>query len=256
MKKETGFESIAKERIEQVVKHRQTLAKDRGYKKGQLVDAAIFCLTGDKRFWPRGWNSLYRKKIENKSLEERYVIAGAFIAAEVDRLREINDWSFSAHVDVHADWDKLKSFIERMESESRHHHSGSLLERACSVINHANGLAAQAVAQKKQCIDDMKTYVRGMCMSVEMVAIAQTHGEKNARLRGFIELLNSTSSKLNDGYEDEILRGWRFETYGNSDLPYQSILRKYGELKRENEELKKKLNPDTEKKEETDEYPF
>jgi hypothetical protein len=92
-------------------------------------------------------------------------------------------------------------------------------------------------------------------MSVEMVAIAQTHGEKNARLRGFIELLNSTSSKLNDGYEDEILRGWRFETYGNSDLPYQSILRKFNELKRENAELKEKLNPSP-KNEETEEYPF
>jgi hypothetical protein len=253
--KETGFESIAKERIEQVVKHRQFLDADRGYKKGELVKAAQFCISLDANLWPRGWNTLYRDKIKNKSIEQRYVIAGAFLAAEVDRLRDIQDWTFESQAEKYTGWDKLVAFIDRTEDETNHRYSGTVIERAATVISRAQRETAGAMAQKKQCIEDMKIYVRGICMAAEMVAIAGTHGEKNARLRGMIELLNQTSNKLSKGYEDELLQGYRFEMYGNSDKPYQNILRKYDELKRENAELKEKLNPSPQK-EETTEYPF
>jgi hypothetical protein len=252
--KETGFESIAKERIEQVKKHRYDLHTDRTYEKGELIKIAQYCLTLDSKFWPRSWISQFRNKIKSKSLEERYVIAGAFLAAEVDRLRDVQDWAFDSLAEKYDGWDKLKAFVERMETESHYHYGGTLIEKACAVINHAQHLAAKAIAEKMQVIDDMKAYVRGMCMAAEMVAIAGTHGEKAARLRGMIELMNSTSNKLNKGYTDELLAGWRFQTYGNSDLPYQSILRKYDELKRENEELKQKLNP--KKEEEPKTLPF
>lgn len=241
--KETGFESIAKERIEQVIKHRQHLDQDLTYKKGELVKAAMYCIALDAKLWPRGWNVLYRDKIKNKSLEERYVVAGAFLAAEVDRLREVNQWRFEACAEKYTGWDKLKVFVDKQEEECCRGYSGTLIEKACSVLVHNKGLAAQAIAQKLQCVEDMKIYVRGMCMAAEMVSIAGTHGEKAARLRGMIELLNQTSNKLSNGFEDELLQGYRFEMYGNSDRPYQSILRKYEELRRENEELKAKLNP-------------
>jgi hypothetical protein len=256
MEKETGFESISRERIEQVTKHRRTLQLDKTYKSGQLVKAAQFCISLNNNDWPRGWAKDRRDHIKKKSVADRYAIAGAFLAAEIDRQREVDDWEFAWHVDEHRDWDKLKAFVERMEKESHHHYSGTLTERACAVIGHAQHQAARAVADKMQVIEDMKVYVRGMSMAAEMVAIASTHGEKNARLRGMIELMNSTSGKLNDKHQDELLNTWRFTTYGNSDLPYQSILRKYDELKRENEELKRKLNPNAQKEEEPKENPF
>lgn len=256
MKKETGFESIAKERIEQVVKHRRFLDKDRGYTKGELIKAAMFCITLDHHQWPRTWLKEYRDKIRVKSLEERYVIAGAFMAAEVDRMRGIEDWLFECQADKYDDLDKLKAFVERMQTDSHHHYTGTVIEQACGVINHAQHLAAKAIAEKMQVIDDMKAYVRGMCMCAEMVAIAGTHGEKAARLRGMVEFLNSTSNKLNQGYADEMLAGWRFNTYGNSDLPYQGILRKFDELKRENEELKRNLNPNAKKEGVAKDLPF
>lgn len=255
-KKETGFESIAKERIEQVNKHHFQLSEDRQYENGELIKAALYATTLDIKHWPRTWDKYFRNKIKNKSLEERFVIAGAFIAAEIDRLRAMDTWQFESLAEKYNEWDKLENFVKKMESESHFHYGGTLVQRAWSVINHAQHLAAQSSAKKMQLIDDMKVYVRGMCMAAEMVAIADTHREKAARLRGMIELMNSTSNKLNQGYEDEMLQGWRFQTYGNSDLPYQSILRKYDELKRENSELKKQLNIDQPKEEETKEMPW
>lgn len=256
MKHETGFEKIAAERIEQVKKHRYNLRLDKTYKKGELVKAAQFCISLNANDWPRSWSKERRDHIKGKSQEERYVIAGAFLAAEVDRLNNVDQWAFEWMAEKYEGWDKLEDFVKRTETESRHYYGGSLTERIVAVINHSQHLAAKALADKMQVIDDMKTYVRSMCMCAEMVAIAGTHGEKAARLRGMIELMNSTSNKLNEGYSDELLNGWRFQTYGNSDLPYQSILRKCEELKRENEALKKQLNPNAEKEQEPKEIPF
>lgn len=256
MKKETGFESIAKERIEQVKKHRYDLHSDRNYTKGELVKAAQYCITLDIKFWPRGWQTVFRDKIKSKSLEDRYVIAGAFLAAEVDRLRDLQDYVFEIMAEKYDGWDKLKAFVERTEEQINSRYCGTLIEQAAVLISHGQRQAAGAQAEKMQVIDDMKAYVRGMCMCAEMVAIAGTHGEKAARLRGMIEFMNSTSEKLNKGYEDELLAGWRFNTYGNSSLPYQGILRKFDELRRENEELKKKLNPNAKKEEAAKDLPF
>lgn len=256
MKKETGFESIAKERIEQVKKHRYDLNRDRSYIKGELVKAAQYCISLDNKHWPRTWISQFKSKIKAKSLEERYVIAAAFLAAEVDRLRDVQDYTFEILSEKYDGWDKLKAFVDKTEEEINCRYGGTLIEKAAVLISQGQRKAAGMQAEKMQVIDDMKAYVRAMCMCAEMVAIAGTHGEKAARLRGMIELMNSTSNKLNQGYSDELLAGWRFQTYGNSDLPYQGILRKFDELKRENEELKRKLNPNAGKEEAAKDLPF
>ena len=256
MKRETGFEAIAKERIEQVNKHHYQLDNDQKCVNGELMKAAMFCITLDGKLWPRSWSKERREHIKQKSTEQRYVIAGAFMAAEVDRLRGVDDWQFELQAEKYSEWDKLKEFVHKQESELHQHYSGTLVQKACVLISRHERIAAGAIGEKMQAIEDMKIYVRAMTMAAEMVAIAGTHGEKNARLRGMIELMNSTSSKLNKGYEDELLASFRFQLYGNSDQPYQKILRKYDELKRENEELKRKLNPQPEKKEEGKELPF
>lgn len=241
MKKETGFESIAKERIEQVVKHRRQVCNDRKYNKNELMKAAQFCITLDHNQWPRTWPKELRDKIRVKSLEDRYVIAGAFIAAEVDRLRGVDEWEFELTAEKYSDWDKLERFVKENESDIHTHYPGSLVDKTRSLISHYSRDAAQATARKLSMIEDMKLYVRGMIMAAEMIGMAGTHGEKAARLRGMIDLMNSTARKLEQGHEDEILESWRFSLFGRGDYPYQKILERHDELKRENEELKRQL---------------
>jgi len=49
-------------------------------------DAAIKLLKGGQHPAPEGWNEERWNKMLNKSDERRLVIAGALIAAEIDRL--------------------------------------------------------------------------------------------------------------------------------------------------------------------------
>lgn len=54
------------------------------HQDGQLTDAAHYALT--LKGWPQDWDEKFAEKIARKSYKERLVVAGAFIAAEIDRL--------------------------------------------------------------------------------------------------------------------------------------------------------------------------
>lgn len=91
----TGIELIAIERREQIEKHGWSLEHDRDYARGQLLQAAEFCLdqarrkqTGigvDIQTWPEGWLKHFEGKIRSKSVIQQYIVAGAFYLAEHDR---------------------------------------------------------------------------------------------------------------------------------------------------------------------------
>lgn len=100
----SGIELIADERQEQLNKHGRGLATDvKDNNKGQLAFAATTLSSqynggGDKlpekhriahteRWIPIGWDETIWKKMVNKPYKERLIIAGALIAAEIDRLQ-------------------------------------------------------------------------------------------------------------------------------------------------------------------------
>jgi hypothetical protein len=87
----TGIELIAAERQEQIEKHGRSIEADVKYNRtGQLVSGAISLIRAEHRgFWeemPMNWDVAICKKMAKKSYKERLVIAGALIAAEIDRL--------------------------------------------------------------------------------------------------------------------------------------------------------------------------
>lgn len=83
-----GANLIEQERLEQLEKHGFALPSDRQYTAGQLWNAAMFCVTGTASWWPEGWDLGMRNRIGQKEFRERLVIAGALLAAEIDRLLE------------------------------------------------------------------------------------------------------------------------------------------------------------------------
>lgn len=95
---ETGIELIAKERNEQILKHGKTIVQDVTINRGcQLADAATVLaspLIGTPRkrlsLMPSDWNDMLSLKMCSKSYKERLIIAGALIAAEIDRLNALN----------------------------------------------------------------------------------------------------------------------------------------------------------------------
>lgn len=91
----TGIELIAQERKEQIDKHGRTVERDVAINSNhQLVKAVISMLEsngprGMERNCPKGWDSVLWKKIVGKPYQERLIIAGALIAAEIDRLNAV-----------------------------------------------------------------------------------------------------------------------------------------------------------------------
>lgn len=93
----TGIELIAAERGEQIMKHGRNIQSDvSNNSEYQLATAAArllmtprdegFDLMAEDIFVPIGWNKEIWLKMHGKPYKDRLIIAGALIAAEIDRL--------------------------------------------------------------------------------------------------------------------------------------------------------------------------
>ena len=94
----TGIELIAEERREQIEKHGRTVDLDVKHNTSyQLCKGATrITFAPDEEgadlmtyeiFVPDGWDKDIWKRMLNKPYKERLIIAGALIAAEIDRLQ-------------------------------------------------------------------------------------------------------------------------------------------------------------------------
>lgn len=91
----TGVQLIAHERREQIIKHKRTVANDVATNKAGALVAAAARLTmmvwGYKNnddllpSWPKHWDKVICAKMDAKTDFEKMIIAGAFIAADLDR---------------------------------------------------------------------------------------------------------------------------------------------------------------------------
>lgn len=96
--KKTGIELIAAERQEQITKHGRTLRHDKAFNNHYQLSqaAALLCYLDDddkpediESCCPSDWDVTWWTKMMDKPYKERLTIAGALIAAEIDRLNEI-----------------------------------------------------------------------------------------------------------------------------------------------------------------------
>lgn len=83
----TGIELIAEERRQQIEKHGFDEANDDQYFQGELVGAAECILGENTSVFPETWHPGWMKKFLGKPRVEQLAIAGALIAAEIDRLQ-------------------------------------------------------------------------------------------------------------------------------------------------------------------------
>jgi len=93
-----GHELIAQERKEHFAKNEYTLESDKKHNsKGQLAKAAAslaYLHVNDhsptsRTYPPDGWELKLWEKMCNKDYKDRLIIAGALIAAEIDRIQNI-----------------------------------------------------------------------------------------------------------------------------------------------------------------------
>ena len=80
-----GLVMIASERIEQLEFHGYDAAHDEKHKASELIAAAMFAITLQTHYKQDGWER-FEAKMWDKSQTERLAVAGALIAAEIDRI--------------------------------------------------------------------------------------------------------------------------------------------------------------------------
>lgn len=86
----TGIELIAQERREQIEKHGRTIRDDVKFNnKMQLRSAAhrLVEIDPSPHIVPHDWDQAIWERMCRKPMKERLIIAGALIAAEIDRLQ-------------------------------------------------------------------------------------------------------------------------------------------------------------------------
>ena len=83
-----GAYLIAKERAEQIYKHGRTVESDSSNNRDyQLTEMAKILLSGNfSDNYPSNWEVPAMQKMLDKPYRERLIIAGALIAAEIDRV--------------------------------------------------------------------------------------------------------------------------------------------------------------------------
>ena len=95
----TGIELIAAERQEQLEKHKRTLAYDMTVNQNRELTMGAAALIGnDGRgnpdLFPPEWDNDICRKMFGKPYKQRLIIAGALIAAEIDRILSDEGTSF------------------------------------------------------------------------------------------------------------------------------------------------------------------
>ena len=87
--KKTGIELIAIERQEQIKKHGYTAEHDENYyNDGQILEVVETLISGVGGV-PDNWNVKQFDYMKSKPKKERLIIAGALLAAEIDRLQAL-----------------------------------------------------------------------------------------------------------------------------------------------------------------------
>lgn len=146
---------------------------------------------------------------------------------------------------LRADIRRLEQMAEKWETNAREFGTGfyydsdrTLATRIQRLVDHYNRTAANAVSGAKSFKDDMLTWLRAMAINAESATWAGTHAEKNARLRGLVEVIEAACKRVNEARVDGYRFGGGFQDWMKSDYPVREYLRTIHQLEYQIEQLK------------------
>lgn len=134
---------------------------------------------------------------------------------------------------------RIDDIVTHYEQENHVGYAGDLDWRVNQMIRHYQDIATNQLAGVKAVRDDMLIWLRAMAMIVEMVANAATHAEKNARLRGVIEMIETSVQRLREQEIGFQWSTWRMPDLFRSDYPVVQYIRRIHELEEQLKEAQK-----------------
>lgn len=146
---------------------------------------------------------------------------------------------------IHPQEESLKALIS--EHEHKLHFGYASYDKVMQIralMDQYERTAADAILDAQQFQADLTNWLQGLALCAEMVSNGQTHAEKNARMRGLVELIGSALSKIRE-YDWKLShhnrRGYRPDDLFDNDYPVRHFKDRAERAERELADLKKRL---------------
>jgi hypothetical protein len=136
-----------------------------------------------------------------------------------------------------AEWEEIRVVLNEYSERTHWHHGGGYHDQVRGTIEHFKDSAIQALAGAKATRDDMLTYFRALVIVIESALAAATHKEKDARLRGAIDVLERTLHSLHKMQFDFSYRIWDKPDVFRSDYPTRDMMERIHALEHRLAEL-------------------
>lgn len=155
----------------------------------------------------------------------------------------------------------VSNAIQKVASERRWQlHSNHMPDQITALVDHAEREGNNAVREMKSLLENLISHLRGMEIVVDMVGNASTHTEKNARLRGLGEVIQTAIRRATEFSYDFSWKHWgNYNDLFKSDFPMRDVMRKLNEKDAEIKRLKAlagEAAPEPEKPQSDDDYSF
>ena len=137
--------------------------------------------------------------------------------------------------------DAIRDIVKEHEKVVRWSYGADLDEKIRHVLRHYQDDTTNHLVAIKHFRDDVITWLRAMAIVADMTSQAATHAEKNARLRGMVEVVESAIKKLRDREIDFNMTWWQWPDVFRSDYPTVHYVRRIHELEAQIKELEEQL---------------
>lgn len=139
---------------------------------------------------------------------------------------------------------EIQELIREHQEKQRYSQGfGSPAEKVKSILREYEDKTTKTYSDVKRVRDDMLTYFRALALILTMTGEAATHAEKNARLRGAIELLESAIEKLRNQNLESLFDIYRWPDLFRSDWPTRRLMDRIHDLEQQVRDLQPEATP-------------
>lgn len=147
------------------------------------------------------------------------------------------------------EWDQLEALLARVAAEVQqsggwrfYQQHEPVADRVQGYVDHYVRLASRSIAKTTAFKNGVIAWLRGIAINAQAVSWASTHHEKDARLRGLIEVIETAIKQLDELRLDDHMEGWTdtVDTWLKSDFPTREMRRRILDLEAEIKRLRTK----------------
>jgi hypothetical protein len=135
-----------------------------------------------------------------------------------------------------------KLILEHQEKQNYHQGFGTPAQKVKAILREYEDKTVRAYNGATHVRDDMLSFFRALALVLTMTGEAATHAEKNARLRGAIELLESAIEKLRHQSFEQLFDVYRFPDLFRSDWPTRRLMERIHDLEQQVKDLQPKTD--------------